>query len=182
MEAISSAKRELLLNARRPRHRDVYTTGQWHYVYVLQCKRQCDVSGGQWTHVAMTYDSTSKKGCIYINGVLDAYATYTGSGAGTLYTGYNSTFRLGQNDWGPTGSEFDGKIDSLRISNVARVFTPFIPQSAAHPAGQPGAHRRFRVGLDGLATERLWRHDLCWETTSSRPPVKDACTRSARDQ
>ena len=123
---------------------------------------------GQWTHVAMTYDSTLKKGCIYINGVLDAYATYTGSGAGTLYTGYNSTFRLGQNDWGPTGSEFDGKIDSLRISNVARVFTPLYPPNpgAPTPPGNLVPNGDFESGLMGWRLNGYGDTNLCWETTS----------------
>jgi hypothetical protein len=120
---------------------------------------------GQWTHVAITYDPTPKTAKIYVNGVLDTQATYTSSPG--KVSSSTSTLYLGQNDWASMGSELDGKIDSLRISNIARVFTPLYAPSAG-PATPPGnlvPNGDFEMGLVGWRSTGYGDANLSWETT-----------------
>ncbi|MBL8535175.1 MAG: FG-GAP repeat protein, partial [Betaproteobacteria bacterium] len=72
---------------------------------------------GEWTHIAIVYD----RGTIqtYKNGVLAH--TYTGSGSiGDFTTGQND-FRIGGRQSIPTGQNFDGSIDEVRVWNTART-------------------------------------------------------------
>ena len=120
---------------------------------------------GQWTHFAMTYDSATKTGNIYINGVLDASTTFTQS-PGTI-SGYGSKLLIAQTDWGtPLGSEFDGKIDSMRISNIARQFDPLYSQTPPPaPQGNLVANGDFEGGLNGWRINGTGDAKLIWETT-----------------
>lgn len=70
------------------------------------------VANNQWNHLACTYDGSNKK--IYVNGVLVASKAYTE----TLRTGQSGE-RIGA--YGGTASYFfNGVLDEVRISNVAR--------------------------------------------------------------
>ncbi len=124
------------------------------------------ISMGQWTHVAITYDSSTKVAKIYVNGTLDNSMTI--SGGGNL-SGYGSQLQLGQNDWNSMGSQVDGKIDSVRISSVARAFDP-IPVSGPTPqapitAGNLVPNGDFELGLNGWRGTSYGDIALCWETT-----------------
>ena len=122
---------------------------------------------GKWTHLAVTYNSSTGVGCIYINGALDSTATYTGSSPTIAAPSYHPSFRLGQNDWSSVGSEFDGKIDSLRISNNARVFTPLYAANpgAPTPPGNLVPNGDFESGLMGWRLNGYGDMNLVWEAT-----------------
>jgi len=80
-----------------------------------------------WQHVVATWNGTTKK--IYINGSEDpTTAGFTGP---IDYTGSDTFIGMG---WTPSGGNFEGTIDELRISNVARdacwIETEFSNQDA----------------------------------------------------
>ena len=112
--------------------------GQWR---TLQGRRP--VPTGRWTHLALTYDSATKTAAAYIDGVLDVKQDFPKLSPGLMTQG-KAELRLGQNDWNPLGSEVDGKIAALRVSNVARTFEPLPhPTREADVAKrQSGAQRR----------------------------------------
>jgi hypothetical protein len=136
----------------------------------------CEVDGvvavptGQWTHLAITYQqnsATTGTGAIYINGVLDTTKQFTGLTTGLLSAGYGAKLLIGNNDWTTMGSEMDGKIDSLRISNIARVFDPLYPTPPA-PATSKGnlvPNGDFEIGLTGWRGDAYGDINLIWETT-----------------
>ena len=130
-----------------------------------------NVPTGQWVHLAITWlktSTTTGTGTIYVNGVLDTQTNFTGLTTGLISAGYGSKMRIGQNDWSPIGSEMDGKIDSLRISNIARVFTPLYPPSpgAANPPGNLVPNGDFEGGLMGWRLNGYGDMNLVWEATS----------------
>ena len=108
---------------------------------------------GKWTHLALAYDSATRTAALYVDGQLDVKQQLTGTTNGLLNQG-TSELRLGTNDWRPEGSEADGKIAAVRISNVARTFEPLAAaQSAAAPALVPKGNLvpngDFELGLMG---------------------------------
>ncbi len=122
------------------------------------------VPRGQWNHVAFTYSSSTGVCSIYVNGVLDTSTTTVG---GTISPG-TITMRLGQCDWSPPGSEFDGKIDSLRISNNARSFLPISTAPAGGPATAAGnlvPNGNFESGLMGWRLNGYGDMNLTFEVT-----------------
>ena len=138
-----------------------FAVGTSGYQYV---NGNLPVPTGQWTHLAMTYDSATSKAALYINGVLDNTATF--SSGGTLRQG-TTKIRLGQNDWSPMGSEVDCKIDSFRVSNIARVFQP-IPATVPPPVTPPGnlvPNGDFEMGVEGWRNLAYGDVNLAWETT-----------------
>ncbi|GEM_PF-3704299 len=77
----------------------------------------------QWYHIAATYDGDSMK--IFINGVKDAAAAWT-----NLSYEVSNTYPLkignhNLNPWDPPDQFFDGTIDEIRISNIARQPSEF---------------------------------------------------------
>jgi hypothetical protein len=121
------------------------------------------VPTGQWTHLAITFNSVTHTGCIYINGVLDTTTTFA---TGTMNPS-TSTLWLGRNDY-DSGSNVDGKIDSIRISNIARVFTPLYPTPPEPPTpkGNLVPNGDFEIGLTGWRGDTYGDINLVWETTS----------------
>ena len=65
----------------------------------------------KWYHIAATYDGSNAR--IYINGTLDNTTACTG----TILTDTNLPFWIGRNG----GVYFNGKIDEVRLWNVART-------------------------------------------------------------
>ncbi len=104
---------------------------------------------GAWTHIAMTWSSTSSQ--IYVNGVAD------GPASGGLSTG-NGYFYL--NYWGTTG--FSGMIDELHISNIVRTPAEIAAHAVPEPAHLPSA---VLAGLLGMAV--AWRRALRTRTESA---------------
>ncbi len=72
------------------------------------------LSTGTWTHVAATYDGSDL--IVYINGVLDA--TISSSGSGNIINNTNN-LRIGGGHI--VSHEFNGKIDEVRAWSVART-------------------------------------------------------------
>ena len=109
----------------------------------------------QWVHLAATYQrntATSGTVAVYINGRQDATSTNTGLTTGYLvYQSYGPRIAIGSNDWSATGSEMDGKVDALRISKIARVFSPLYPTppEPATPKGNLVPNGDFEIGLTG---------------------------------
>ncbi len=115
----------------------------------------------QWTHLAITFDSTTHVASIYVNGVLDT--TYT-CPSGTLNQA-TSTVWVGRNDYN-SGSAVCGKIDSLRISKVARKFLPLpSPTPTPIPVGNLVPNGDFEMGLTGWRGDNYGDVNLMWETT-----------------
>jgi hypothetical protein len=77
-----------------------------------------------WTHVAVSIDNTNT-GRIFINGVLQGTATFNLRPASLGNTTQNY---LGKSQFLPD-PYFNGVIDELRISNVARYTSSFTPQT-----------------------------------------------------
>jgi len=131
---------------------------------------------GQWTHIAITYDSATTEGAVYVNGALDGKSKLTGGGK---VLAYSSQLRLGLNDWNPMGSEMDGKIDSLRISNVARTFGPMpMPQRAREVPVEKGnlvPNGDFELGLMGWRMSGEGDANLVWGTDSKNPASGRLC-------
>jgi endo-beta-N-acetylglucosaminidase D len=86
--------------------------GSWHEINTLANS----VLLNSWQHVAATYDGTSMK--IYVDGELAAQTTI----AFTIGNATNSNLLIGESPGFP-GRVFNGKIDEVRIWNVARTQT-----------------------------------------------------------
>ncbi len=118
------------------------------------------VPTGQWTHLAITFDSTTHIASIYINGVLDTAKT---CGTGTLNQGTSSTW-IGRNDYN-SGSVVYGKIDSFRVSKIARQFLPLYSPGpgAPTPPGNLVPNGDFEMGLTGWRGDNYGDVNLMWE-------------------
>jgi len=77
----------------------------------------------RWTHVAMTYDSSSRTMRTFIDGALDGEKKLDGLKSYELGQS-QELLRIGRNTWRVTGGVV-GKVDEVRISDVARTFEPF---------------------------------------------------------
>jgi hypothetical protein len=100
---------------------------------------------GSWYHVVLTYDAAGGlKG--YVNGSLDASV----GGAGNLATN-NATTSIG-NDLFSAGRSFNGAIDEVRVSTVARpadwIVTEYNNQSAP---GNVGADNFLKFGTETVS-------------------------------
>ena len=129
---------------------------------------------GRWTHLAMTYDSATKTAALYIDGALDVKQEIRDLPTGLINQGTAELY-VGQNDWNPTGSEVDGKIDALRISNIARTFEPLSPRRPrdgrrqARPKGNLVPNGDFELGLLGWRLAGEGDANLLWGTDTKDP-------------
>jgi hypothetical protein len=80
-----------------------------------------------WTHLASTYDGTTLR--MFVNGV----QVGSTAGAGNLATS-TGALRIGGNIW---GGLFQGRIDEVRIFNVARTATQITADMNAAVVGAP---------------------------------------------
>jgi Concanavalin A-like lectin/glucanases superfamily len=84
-------------------------------------KSSADIPFNEWTHVAGTFDfSGDKVARLYINGELDTYTDYSWIFNDHLYHGNYQLFIAGAR--GDDEHDFNGLIDELRISRIARNF------------------------------------------------------------
>ncbi len=85
------------------------TSVAWGNALILSEKK---LSLRQWTHIAGTYDAKSGEGKLYIDGVIDSEVDI---GGGNIVPNDNPLW-LGRG-----GTPFlDGRLDEVRISNIAR--------------------------------------------------------------
>jgi hypothetical protein len=118
---------------------------------------------GRWTHLAITYDHATKKVSIYIDGALDVSSVPRGVTAGVLDVGEH-IMRLGTNTWSASGAAMNGKLDEVRISSVARTYSPLQPEEAPFVPADTNlvANPSFESGIYGWRIEnegnglRLW--------------------------
>ena len=139
---------------------------------------------GRWTHLALTYDSATKTAAFYIDGALDVKQEISGLKSGLVTLG-TAELRVGSSDWIPTGSEVDGKVDALRISNVARSFEPLATASpaaaaiaAAAPKGNLVPNGGFELGLLGWRLTGEGDANLLWGTDANNPAGGRLCLRT----
>ena len=134
--------------------------GKWQTV-----EGRRNVPTGRWTHLAVMYDAATRTATTYIDGVVDATLKVKGDTPGLVTQG-KPELRLGLNDWNPLGSEVDGKIAALRVSDVARKFEP-IPQAAREPVASKGnlvPNGDFEMGLVGWRLSGEGDATLIWTT------------------
>jgi len=128
----------------------------------------------QWTHIAITYNASTRTAAIYINGVLDTAKTYTSTELPTgLINQGTASLYVGKNDWSqPSGNYATAKVDALRISNVARAFDPLYPTPPPPPTpdGNLVPNGDFEAGLTGWRLNGEGDVNLIWETLSSGAP------------
>lgn len=76
---------------------------------------------GKWTHVAMTWEAGSSNAIkLYVDGVEESYSTQI-TGASSIYDS-SGIGHVAQNVYnGSYNNYFDGKIDDIRVWNVART-------------------------------------------------------------
>ena len=153
----------------------VYIDGKWHAVVGRRA-----VPTGRWTHLALSYDSDTKTVALYIDGVLDTKQQIAGLTTGLVSQG-KAEVRIGANDWNPMGSEVDGKVDALRISNVARSFEPLpLPASkaaasAAVLTGNLIPNGDFEFGLLGWRLAGEGDANLLWAADAKDPASGRLC-------
>ena len=82
------------------------------------------IPADQWTHVAFVKNGTSV--AVYVNGAL----SQSGTLGGNVYDG-NESFFIGSG--GYDGHLFDGYIDEVRVTKVARYTAAFTPPDAPFP-------------------------------------------------
>ena len=86
---------------------------------------------GQWQHLAFTYDGSYIR--LYKNGVI-----VDSTAANGTITQTNQSFKLGSLDWGTTGFYLNGRLDEVRLWDVALSQTEInnwmcIPIDLTHP-------------------------------------------------
>ena len=131
---------------------------------------------GRWTHLAGTYDTATRTAAIYIDGALDVKKEIKDLKTGRLDQS-TAELRLGANDWNPLSSVVDGKIASLRVSNVARTFQPSAA-AAVHetaPKGNLVPNGDFELGLLGWRLDGEGDANLVWSTTTQDPATGLCC-------
>jgi hypothetical protein len=142
----------------------LHVGGKWH---VLSGRKP--VPTGRWTHLAATYDAATKTAALYVDGALDVKEKIKDATTGELDQS-TSQLRLGANDWSPLSSAVDGKIDSVRVSNVARAFEPPAAlHQAAAPEGNLVPNGNFALGLNGWRLFGEGDANLAWGVTAQDP-------------
>lgn len=152
-----------------------YIDGSWR-----SFSGHLSVPTGQWTHLAITYNSATKKGAIYINGVLDTTQQFTGLSTGKINQGTSDLY-IGRNDWTqPSGNYATGKVDALRISNVARAFDPLSPpvNPPPTPLGNLVPNGDFELGLTGWRLTGEGDANLVWDIVSNNVASGKKCLHS----
>lgn len=138
---------------------------------------------GRWTHLAMTYDQATKEVRTYINGRLDVARKPEGLTEGKLDVG-DDVLRLGSNTWAPERGMMDGKLDEVRISSVARKYTPLSrdPSRAIPADTNLIANPSFEFGLEGWRTTGEANTRLQWRLETGEAPHGKRFLRSTEER
>ena len=118
---------------------------------------------GQWQHVFVTYDGSSKASgiLIYVNGVTDNQGTVSDSLTSSIRNA--NSLLVGRRYYGPKGSPFKGLIDDVRIydrelskSEVEGLagldsITPLLQKDSPLDAGEKDALRHYYLNHDDSA-------------------------------
>jgi hypothetical protein len=154
----------------------LHIDGKWR---VLSGRRA--VPTGRWTHLAATYDAATKTAAIYLDGALDVKEEIKDLTTGQMDQS-TAELRLGANDWSPLSSAVDGKVDSVRVSNVARTFEPpAAVHEAAAPKGNLVPNGDFELSLLGWRLYGEGDTNLAWGTTTQDPASGRRCLHSLPD-
>lgn len=147
-----------------------------------------------WHHIAATYDGSTMK--IYIDGTLNASAAAIEALPTNSLPLYIGTSAAGV---GSVNGTLDGKMDELRISNIARTSFTTTPYSTAaqavtlnDPIRQSGVWHwdslsdsvsgggsvKYRLSTDGGTTWLYW-NGSAWATSASYAQANDTATITA---
>ena len=156
---------------------ELHIDGEWR---VVSGHRPIPI--GRWTHLAVTYDAATRTAAIYVDGALDVKREIRGLTTGLLDQS-TAELRLGRNDWSPVSSIVDGKIDSLRVSNVARTFEPAaaVGNAPAAPKGNLVPNGNFALGLLGWRLDGEGDANLVWDVTAQDPASGLCCLHNLPD-
>lgn len=88
-----------------------YGSSNWHAVSTSE-----SIIGTGWRHVVLVIDDTNNSQDIYIDGILKGSASYTNS---IVYSGQGSNTFIGRHANGSTLFDYDGRIDEVKIYNIA---------------------------------------------------------------
>ncbi len=145
--------------------------GSWHEINSPANAIQLNT----WQHVATTYDGTSMK--IYIDGDLIAESNLPGL---TIGNAAGSNLLVGDSPGFP-GRVFNGKIDEVRIWNVARtqvqiqntMNTVLTPEYYSTPDSGLAGYWRFDEGAGQTAEDLSFYSNTATLGTSADPDVND---------
>ncbi len=150
--------------------------GEWHTVSSASA-----VPVGRWTHLAISYDRPSREVRIYIDGKLDVATVPRGTTVGELELG-DSVLRFGSNTWSASGSVMEAKLDEVRVSSIARTYTPLyaierppIPENT-NLVGNPN----FESGMYGWRITREGNGHRLWRVESGEAAHGRAFLRASR--
>ncbi|MHB8580488.1 MAG: LamG-like jellyroll fold domain-containing protein [Ignavibacteriaceae bacterium] len=129
---------------------------------------------GRWYHVAAVYDRSTGTASIFINGILDAKAT----GVNALINGQTGGLGIGV-DTDHNDGKFNGYIDEVRISSVARYDTNFaIPLNPFVGDSNTVVLYHFNEGTGDVTGDASGNGNNClltggvtWNTSSVLSPV-----------
>lgn len=119
---------------------DLYGNSKLHFwvnAYNNSSKTEATIPTGQWVYVVGTYDQVNTK--LYVNGQMISSAAYT-----TAITHSSSPFEIGR--LRSDSYNFDGLVDELRVSNIARP-----PEEIAE---------NYRMGRDHRISRTISPNDL----------------------
>ena len=116
-----------------------------------------------WTHVAATFDGTTRR--MFVNGALVASDTPTGHNVTSVD---NLTVGLTSD-----GELFDGYIDDVRVTKAARYVTDFTPPTMVAPKGT--------VSVEGGSVVYTPDRGISHAIAEGAPAVTDSFTLTAND-
>ena len=140
----------------------VITPGVWQAQTVNNV-----ISVGNWTHIVYTKNGAGSTHHIYVNGVEQALAT----NASADYSTASSSKIIGSR--GGTAQFFNGQIDEIRISNIARSPEEIKTAASRRP------YSTYTSDVIDLTDSKIW-NDLSWLTNGVATGDGETATASAQ--